>query len=80
MRCEDVYGPQLSYYNPNTGNCTAACPEETPLRPGSNWCVRCEEAHPGEDKTFWDPLAGACVEQCPELTSYGLCVTCYEQN
>lgn len=59
--CEQAWTGSLMYYLPSSGECVDECPEDAPVRAGTQICMTCEEAHPGENKIYWDQISGACV-------------------
>lgn len=38
--------------------------------------MSCEEAHPNENKLFWNQTTESCVETCPETHIGTLCQSC----
>ena len=63
--CARAWAGTIKFYSPSAAQCVESCPEDAPVREGTTICMSCEEAHPNEDRTFWDQAAGKCVKECP---------------
>lgn len=73
--CESLYSGKRPYWNPNSHECLAKCPDEFPATL-NKVCQTCRQA--SSATPYWDPSTQRCVRQCPETERDGVCRTCYE--
>lgn len=75
MSCTEAYKTERPFWQPDSGRCVPACPDEVAAPEGSSTCQTCAAVSNGE-RPFWDPETEECVNKCPELVNGNACMSC----